>query len=105
LEGHADHSGLREFPENAHTERLEGDGTPKHEDVVIVAGKAPTTKLDSPVKVGDRIEKRPWYQVTKEFASQFAVRGGQKGIGRKLSLILDFEVDEFLAKIENHRSN
>lgn len=105
MEGDAYHSELREFPENAHTKRLEASGTPKHEDVVIVDGKEPTTKLDSPVKVGKRIEKRPWYQVTKEFASQFAVRGGQKGIGRKFPLILELDADEFLAKIENHQLN
>lgn len=105
LEGDAYHDGLRDFPENAHTKRLEGAGTPKHSDVVIVNGKAPTTKLDAPVKVGERIEKRPWYQVTEKFASLFAVRGGQKGIGRKFPLILDLEVNEFMAKIENHRSN
>lgn len=105
LEGEEYHDGLREFPENAHTKRLEGAGAPKHEDVVIIDGKEPTTKLDDPVKVGERIEKRPWYQVTEKFASQFAVRGGQKGIGRKFPLLLDLTDDEFLAEIKKHTSN
>lgn len=104
LEGEAYYDGLQEFPENAHTKRLEEAGNPKHDDLVIVDGKAPTRKLEVPLKIGERIERRPWYQVTREFASEFSVRGGQKGIGRKFPLILDIDVNEFLEKIGTHQN-
>lgn len=99
------HDGLREFPNNAHTKRLEEAGVPKHDDLVIVDGKHPTSKLDVPLKIGERIDKRPWYQVTGEFASEFNVQGGQKGIGRKFPLILELEPDDFLQKINSNKAN
>lgn len=95
------HEALRRFPENAHTKRLEEAGEPKHDDVVIVEGKAPSVKLDSPIKLSERIDSRPWYQVSERFADEFSVQGGQKGIGRKFPLILNLEKEEFIEKVND----
>lgn len=101
LNGDEYHEALREFPENAHTKRLEAAGTPKHDDVVIVNGTSPSAKLKQPVKISERIDKAPWYRVTEEFADAYNVEGGQKGIGRKFPLVLDLDGEEFIEKVES----
>lgn len=90
---------LLEFPENAHSKRVQASGEPKHDDVVIVDGKEPAALLDKPIQVGERIDERPWYRVTERFASEFEVVGGRKGIGRKFPLVLDLTTAEFFDKI------
>jgi len=98
LDGDEYHEALREFPENAHTKRLEAAGTPKHDDMMIVEGRSPTKKLDQPVRISERIDQAPWYRVTQEFADEYNVEGGQKGIGRKFPLVLDMGGEEFIDK-------
>lgn len=88
LQGQEYHDVLSQFPENAHRKRLFAVGEPKHDDLVIVEGKAPAEKLSYPIMVSDR------------FSREFAVRGGQNGIGRKSPLILDLTVPEFLEKVK-----
>lgn len=100
LDGEEYYEAIREFPENAHAKRLAAAGTPKHDDLVIVEGRSPTTKLDSPIKISERIDQRPWYQVSERFAYEFNVEGGQKGIGRKFPLILDHDEDSFIDQVE-----
>ncbi|WP_411967521.1 hypothetical protein [Haloferax sp. YSSS75] len=100
LDGEEYYDAIRRFPENAHAKRLAAAGTPKHDDLVIVEGRAPAAKLDSPIKISERIDKRPWYQVSEQFADEFNVKGGQKGIGRKFPLVLDLGVESFIHKVE-----
>lgn len=99
VEGAAYHEQLRRFPENAHTKRLEGGGAPKHNDVVIVDGMDPAEKLTYPIKMSERLDKSPWYKITDEFASHFAVESGLKGICRKFPVRMDLEGEEFIRKI------
>lgn len=101
LEGEKYHEALQEFPENAHTKRLEAAGTPKHDDIVIIEGRTPSAKIDQPVKISERIDQAPWYRVAQEFADEYNVQGGQKGIGRKFPLVLDLGGEEFIKKIES----
>jgi len=99
LDGEEYHEALREFPENAHTKRLQAAETPKHDDIVIVEGGSPTKRLDQPVRISERIDQAPWYRVTQEFAGEYNVEGGQKGIGRKFPLVLDLDGEEFIEKV------
>jgi hypothetical protein len=100
LAGDEYHEALRQFPENAHAKRLAAAGTPKHDDLVIVEGCSPTSKVETPIKISERLDSPPWYQVNQRFADEFNVEGGQKGIGRKFPLILDMEGDSFIEKVE-----
>ncbi len=100
LEGDEYHDAITQFPENAHAKRLAGAGTPKHDDLVIVEGRNPTSKIDSPIKISERLDKAPWYQVSQRFADEYNVKGGQKGIGRKFPLILDMDGESFITKVE-----
>lgn len=101
LEGEEYRDALRNFPENAHSKRLEGAGEPKHDDVVIVDGTDPCKLLDEPILLSERIDKSPWYQVTKQFANEFNLQSGRKGICRKFPLRLDLSADEFVNKVVN----
>lgn len=94
---------LRQFPANAHAKRLEGGGSPKHDDLVIVDGTTPAEKFTYPIRMSERIEKSPWYKITDEFASDFAVQSGLKGICRKFPVKLDLESSEFIEKIQERR--
>ncbi|GGN25795.1 Nmad3 family putative nucleotide modification protein [Halarchaeum nitratireducens] len=100
LEGDEYHDAIEQFPENAHAKRLAAAGTPKHDDLVIIEGRKPTAKIDSPIKISERLDRAPWYQVSQSFANEFNVESGQKGIGRKFPLILDMDGDSFIEKIE-----
>jgi len=101
LTGEEYYEALREFPENAHAKRLEAAETPKHEDLVIVEGRSPSAKLEKPVKISERIDRAPWYRVTEEFANEYNVAGGQKGIGRKFPLVLNLDAEVFVEKVES----
>ena len=101
LDGEKYHNALREFPENAHTKRLEAAETPKHNGIVIVEGRSPSKKLDQPVRISERIDQAPWYRVTREFADEYNVEGDQKGIGRKFPLVLNLDGEEFIDKISS----
>lgn len=67
--------------------------------MVIVEGLTPSAKLNKPVKISERIDQAPWYRVTEEFADEYNVEGGQKGIGRKFPLVLKLNGEEFIEKI------
>ncbi|KTG11422.1 hypothetical protein AUR64_03985 [Haloprofundus marisrubri] len=101
LGGDEYHDAIGQFPENAHAKRLAAAGTPKHDDLVIVEGCSPTSKIGTPIKISERLDQPPWYQVSQSFADEFNVKGGQKGIGRKFPLILDMDGDEFINKVES----
>ncbi|QSG02797.1 Nmad3 family putative nucleotide modification protein [Natranaeroarchaeum sulfidigenes] len=94
------HDRLREFPENAHTKRLIGAGEPKHEDIVIVDGCEPAEKLTYPIRMSERIDEPPWYKITDEFASRFAVQNGLKGICRKFPVELQLAQSEFIERVD-----
>ncbi len=100
LDGDEYHDTIEQFPENAHAKRLAAAGTPKHDDLVVVEGCNPTSKIDSPIKISKRLDSPPWYQVSQRFAEEYNVKGGQKGIGRKFPLILDMDGDSFITKVE-----
>lgn len=100
LDGDEYHDAIEQFPENAHAKRLAAAGAPKHDDLVIVEGCSPTSKIESPIKISERMDRPPWYQVSQRFADEFNVEGGQKGIGRKFPLILDMDRDSFIEKVE-----
>lgn len=100
LDGEEYHDAIEQFPENAHAKRLAAAGIPKHDDLVIVEGCSPTSKIDSPIKISKRLDSPPWYQVSRRFAEEYDVKGGQKGIGRKFPLILDMDGDSFIQKVE-----
>jgi hypothetical protein len=57
------HDAIEQFPENAHAKRLAAAGCPKHDDLVIVEGCSPTSKIDTPIKISERLDQAPWYQV------------------------------------------
>lgn len=99
LQGKKYHEALRGFPQNAHAKRLVAAGEPKHDDLVVVEGTSPTAKLELPIRISERIDERPWYRVSEQFASEFSVAGGQKGIGRKFPLVLEIGADRFLEKV------
>lgn len=99
LSGDEYHQHLRRFPENAHAKRLIGSGEPKHKDVVIVDGCEPAEKLTKPIRISERIDQSPWYKITDEFARDFSVETGLKGICRKFPVTLDIEPEEFVEKI------
>jgi hypothetical protein len=98
LDGDEYHDAIDQFPKNAHAKRLAAAGTPKHDDLVIVEGCSPTSRLDTPIKISERLDRAPWYQVSRRFADEFNVKGGQKGIGRKFPLILDMDGDSFIER-------
>ena len=100
FDGDEYHDAIEEFPENAHAKRLAEAGTPKHDDLVIVEGRSPTSRIEEPIKISGRLDQAPWYQVSQHFADEFNVKGGQKGIGRKFPLILDMDGDSFIEKVE-----
>lgn len=100
VEGEDYREAIREFPQNAHAKRLAAAGDPKHDDVVIVEGTTPTAKIESPIRISERIDKRPWYRVSEQFATEFSVAGGQKGIGRKFPLVLEMDPNRFVEKVE-----
>lgn len=93
---------LLQFPENAHAKRLEEAGNPKHDDLVIVEGRSPSRILETPIKISERIDRPPWYQVSQWFSNTFNVTGGQKGIGRKFPLVLDFEQEAFIERVNQY---
>lgn len=94
------HDAIKRFPENAHAKRLAAAGTPKHDDLVIVEGCSPTSKIHTPIKISERLYRAPWYQVSQSFADEFYVEGGQKSIDRKFPLILDMDGNSFIEKVE-----
>ena len=100
FDGDEYHDAIEQFPENAHAKRFAEAGTPKHDDLVIVEGRSPTSRLDTPIKISERLDWAPWYQVSRRFADEFNVKGGQKGIGRKFPLILDMDGDSFIERVE-----
>ena len=91
---------LRAFLSNAHAKRLEGDGTAKHDDLVIVDGKSPSNQLDQPVQISKRLDKAPWYQLTSDFVNEFNVTNGQVAVSRKPALTLNISNSEFISKLE-----
>lgn len=99
FDGDEYHDAIEQFPENAHAKRFAEAGTPKHDDLVIVEGRSPTSRLDTPIKISERLDRAPWYQVSRRFADEFNVKGGQKGIGRKFPLILDMDGDSFIERV------
>lgn len=93
---------LRNYPDNAHAKRLMGTGTAKHDDLVIVDGEAPGEKLKSPYRMSERREDRPpTYQLTQQFAEDFAVDGGVKALDRKPALVCDLTPSEFVDLLED----
>jgi len=101
ITGEAYYEQLQEFPENAHTKRLEGSGSPKHDDVVIVDGTEPSNKLTYPIRMTERLDSAPWYKITDDFGDEFNIVSGLKGVCRKFPVRMDLEREEFLRKVES----
>lgn len=91
---------LRAFLSNAHAKRLEGNGTAKHDDLVIVDGEPPSNQLDQPIQISKRLDDAPWYRLTAEFVDEFNVTNGQVAVSRKPALTLDLSNSEFISKVE-----
>jgi len=64
FDGDEYHDTIEQFPENAHAKRLAAAGTPKHDGLVIVEGCSPTSKVGTPIKISERLDQAPWYQVS-----------------------------------------
>lgn len=106
LEGRDFRERLRDFPENAHSKRLERAGRTKHADLVIVDGGPPGEQLEYPVQMSERRQDRPpTYQLTQSFATSFAIKGGVKALDRKPALICDLEPSEFVDMVGSHSAN
>lgn len=86
-------------PTNAHGQRVEATGNPKHDDLVIVDGRKPGGLLQQPYKISEKIDRPPWHQVSEEAATTLNIDRGTVAVARKPPLTLNIEPEEFIAKM------
>jgi hypothetical protein len=90
---------LQSFSENAHAKRLEAEGKPKHNDVVVVNGKDPGEQLTQPYQISKWLGRAPWYQLTSKFVEEFNVENGEVVVSRKPALTLNISNEDFISKV------
>ena len=86
-------------PENAHGQRVQAAGSPKHDDVVVVDGREPGGLLERAYQISEKLDSPPWHRVSNDAVEALNIVDGTVAVSRKPPITLEVDPEEFIEEM------